>query len=508
MKKKTLLFSFMGVVLLQHIGNAQIDLVYDLDPTGNSVPATLTEFQDKLYFSASTPANGRELYSYDGEHPPVLVTDFNPGSDDGIFPVGNYAVIGSTMYLTADNGTTGMELYKFDGTDITLVADIATGSGSSQPTDFTVYNGILYFSAETSSYGRELYKYTPATNSLIRISDIITGSDNSVFPLYFTAKDSYGIIDNKLMFKSVDPSGGNTISVYDIATNSITFLGLSPFNPTDLFFFPGKSFPVYNGEIYFVALETISGSTELYLFKYNGEEVVRLTEVISATEWEVVVQIIGVYDNKIYVAGGNSETGDDAELFVYDPATESLELVYNINPSSYSSPCNGIVYNGLLHFTADDGTNGVELWATDGTTTELVMDLNPDMSYSPVMFLTVFKGKLYMTAGNAENGYELFVLETDDPSGIRNINFDGTVKLYPNPSDEYVNLSIDASKAEQVKFRIYDINGRLLLSEALQLNGGEQTFRFDTEHLSSGSYFYQISNSDGATYQSGKLIKQ
>lgn len=508
MKKKILFLSFMGVALLQHIAHAQIDLVYDLDPTGNSVPATLTEFQGKLYFSAATAAEGRELYSYDGVHPPVLVTDFNPGSDDGINPIGNYAVIGSTMYLTADNGTTGMELYKFDGTNITLVADIATGSGSSEPFDFTVHDGILYFSASTSTFGRELYKYTPATNSLVRISDIISGSDDSVFPQYFTAKDGYGIIDNKLLFKSATPSGDNTISVYDIATNSITLLGLFPINPTDLYFFPGKSFTMYNGEIYFTAVETISGITNGYLYKYDGEDVVRLTEYESSTEWEVVIQIIGVYNNKIYVAGASSEAGDDIELYAYDPATESLELVYNINSSDHSKPCNGIVYNGLLYFTADDGTHGTELWSTDGTTTELVMDINPDLSYSPVMFLTVFKGKLYMTAGNAENGYELFVLETDDPAGIRNINFDGTVTLYPNPTDDVVNLSIDAPKAEPVQFNLYDMTGRQLLSEEIQLKGGKQTFQFDIEHLSNGSYFYQINNSDGVAYKSGKLIKQ
>jgi ELWxxDGT repeat protein len=38
-----------------------------------------------------------------------------------------------------------------------------------------------------------------------------------------------------------------------------------------------------------------------------------------------------------------------------------------------------MIFNGTLYFQVDDGTNGTELWKTDGTETgtTLVKDINP-----------------------------------------------------------------------------------------------------------------------------------
>src|SRR5690606_18738844 len=59
------------------------------------------------------------------------------------------------------------------------------------------------------------------------------------------------------------------------------------------------------------------------------------------------------------------------------------------------------VYNNKLYFGANDGINGRELWATDGTVagTQMVKDMiaTPNDGINPY-YLTVVGGKLYFKA--------------------------------------------------------------------------------------------------------------
>ena len=55
-----------------------------------------------------------------------------------------------TLFFTADDGTTGRELWKSDGTaaGTVLVKDINPGSASSDPSYLTNVNGTLFFTAD------------------------------------------------------------------------------------------------------------------------------------------------------------------------------------------------------------------------------------------------------------------------------------------------------------------------------------------------------------------------
>src|SRR5687768_2367428 len=81
------------------------------------------------------------------------VSDLNPGPV-GSFP-SNITVYANSLYFSAYTLSTGRELWKYDGTNITLVADINEtqddiGSGvkegnDSLPSWLTPYDGWLFF---------------------------------------------------------------------------------------------------------------------------------------------------------------------------------------------------------------------------------------------------------------------------------------------------------------------------------------------------------------------------
>ena len=59
--------------------------------------------------------------------------------------------------------------------------------------------------------------------------------------------------------------------------------------------------------------------------------------------------------------------------------------VADLNPDGGSYPNALLNIDGTLYFRADDGSNGIELWKTDGTAdgTVLVADINPAGSSVP-----------------------------------------------------------------------------------------------------------------------------
>ncbi|WP_323216879.1 ELWxxDGT repeat protein, partial [Pseudanabaena sp. CCNP1317] len=103
---------------------------------------------------------------------PSLVKDINPGSASS--SASNFTDIGGTLYFTATDPTNGVELWKSDGTagGTTLVKDINPGNGSSSPNSFTNFGGTLFFSADDGTNGVELWKSDGTAGTTTLVKDI------------------------------------------------------------------------------------------------------------------------------------------------------------------------------------------------------------------------------------------------------------------------------------------------------------------------------------------------
>ncbi len=96
-------------------------------------------------------------------------------------------------------------------------------------------------------------------------------------------------------------------------------------------------------------------------------------------------------------------------------------MVKDINPGNGNSDPSGFtVVNGVLYFSASDGTtassHGTELWRTDGTEagTVMVKDINPGKQSSNPTFLTDVNGTLFFAASDGSTGNELWKSDGTD----------------------------------------------------------------------------------------------
>ena len=124
------------------------------------------------------------------------------------------------------------------------------------------------------------------------------------------------------------------------------------------------------------------------------------------------------------------------ELWKSDGTPDGTSLVKDINPGSGGSSPNYLTnVDGTLFFQATDSTNGTELWKSDGTSagTSLVKDIRLGSGSSGPQRLTNVDGTLYFKAYDPTNGYELWKSDgtAAGTSLVKDIN-PGSANSLPN----------------------------------------------------------------------------
>ncbi len=67
------------------------------------------------------------------------------------------------LFFAARDADHGNELWQYDGTTASMAADVEPGTSGSYPRYMTTGDGGLYFSADTRDYGREPWQYDGTT---------------------------------------------------------------------------------------------------------------------------------------------------------------------------------------------------------------------------------------------------------------------------------------------------------------------------------------------------------
>lgn len=323
----------------------------------SSQPGNFFRFGSRVFFSASTPGSGMELWSTDGTAAGTAqVADINPGSAASL--VHGFTVVNGKLLFNARDVRNGDELWTTDGTaaGTHLLADIRTGSASSAPGDRIVYGDTMIFAADDGVDGNELWitDGTPAGTRFFK--DLAPGplnSNPSGFVLF------HGLIyfsAGSALWKS-DGTEAGTVQVTAAAYVS------------DLV--------VAGSRMFFTGYTQATGAE---LWVSDGTEAgTRMVTEINSGAADSVSYGNTAFGDRVLFFGTDPQHG--TELWISDGTASGTRVVRDIAPGSNSSnPSRPVVTDGgVAFFSATTAAEGRELWRTDGTEsgTTPVRDIAP-----------------------------------------------------------------------------------------------------------------------------------
>ncbi|AUS99580.1 hypothetical protein CLI64_03795 [Nostoc sp. CENA543] len=458
-----------------------------------SYPDYLVNINGILYFIATDHTYySRQLYRIDnitGEA--VRLTDINPGSvsPDNLSTYSNYLVnIDEKLYFSAYTPAYGAELYQLDTTtgESVRVTDINPGRSDSSPSNLININSTLYFVAyEPTSgrelSGRELYRLDTTTGESVRVNDINPGADSSWFSSFTKFNDTLYFTENysRKLYR-IDNATGNAVIVPGINSGS-------EFNFTE-----------FNGTLYFTAYISSSG---YYLYRIdNATGNAVLVQGINSSVISNVFQLTKT-DDKLYFRAYDPTYG--SELYRIDDTTGNAVLVADINPGADSSnPQNLTNINGTLYFSAYDPTYGSELYRLDSATGQAVRltDINPGAEDSSPSNLVYANGTLYFNASSPDYGSRLWGLAVSElPNRNPIVESDRFITTVNTPIViSLANLLANDQDVDGGKLLVTNLS-QPSYGNLVNNNDGTYTYIPDSNYRGFDRFTYTVSDGQGGT---------
>lgn len=79
--------------------------------------------------------------------------------------------------------------------------------------------------------------------------------------------------------------------------------------------------------------------------------------------------------------------------------------------------------------------------------------------------------------------------------------------VYPNPTKDFVTVTIRANKENKIEISLYDIFGRKVISNIHEIKIGENSFELNLQYLSTGTYNMQTSFLNGSLINNKVIVK-
>lgn len=379
----------------------------------NSNPFQLQVINDKLCFMALEDYTGMEMWVDDGTGPRLL-KDIKPGTASGVngqcrlveTMQENSSTLTRTLFFSGDDGQSGPELWRTDGTTAGthMVKNIFIGTTGSNPVHLVNVSGRLFFAASSAAGGSELWTSDgteEGTRQMANINQTYNGTAGS-------SPSSLTAVGATVFFSANDGINGNELWKSDGgATGTVMVKDLTPGSGSTSF----GAFATARGLLFFVADNGTAGA-ELWVSDGTAAGTFMLQDINTSTVVSGGASITAMAaHNDLLLFNAYSPTYGN-ELWRSDGTTAGTFLLKDIYAgSSGSVPSNFKASGGHLYFTALTAANGLELWKTDGTVagTVIVKDIFPGSASSVPSGLADINGMLYFSAAaSSTEGAELW----------------------------------------------------------------------------------------------------
>jgi ELWxxDGT repeat protein len=323
----------------------------------------VSKLNGQLIFAADDGVSGGELWKSDGTaEGTVKIKDIRPGATGS--DIANLFALNNAVYFLANDGVSGPELWRTDGTETgtTKVKDIRPGVAGSGISNCITVNGVAYFLANDGVTGAELWRSDGTATGTFRVKDVLTGKNGAQINNLIS-------FNNKIFFVA-----NNNLNGFEVWVSDGTEAGTGILKDI----MPGKS-----------------GSAPNYLT---------------------------VSGNALYFMARDPAFGQ--EVWKTDGTPAGTVLLKDIFAGATSSFPKGFIdVDGTLFFEANDGIHGFEFWKSDGTSagTVLATDINKGKSGSldwlhdtgsanGILYFQIGR-YVYMSDGTLEGTHEILNAE-------------------------------------------------------------------------------------------------
>lgn len=257
--------------------------------------------------------------------------------------------------LVAQTSDTGRELWFTDGASAHVVANLASGSASSQPDWLTPFGELVLFGAKGDNGQAELWKTdgTESGTQLVADPDPLTGLN----PTGLT------VLGGKVLLSAFTPSTGYELWSSD-GTDAGTQL-VKDLNPGPMGSAPYNLTLSPSGQaVFFVAKDA---ANERQLWRSDGTAAGTVS--LGKPDPQIASPLFGApfaWQGKLYF-GASTSAG--WELCESDGTAAGTQLLLDLMPGSGGSNVDlssAVEFGGQLYFAADTG-NGTRLQRFDGT---------------------------------------------------------------------------------------------------------------------------------------------
>jgi ELWxxDGT repeat protein len=435
-----------------------LEFAPDYSPRPDWEWSEFIEYQGKLFFSYVDSVNGAELWQLDGDNPPALVADINPGI--GSSNPGNFGIYDNKLCFSADDGEHGPLLWVYDGVNPPSL----TGEHGGYPQYLTEFKGKLYYSSLIGGYPYKLTVYDGHLAPYIFnfAGNACNPTDLMVFHnrLYFWADNGKTEYERGLwVYDGIDQA------------RMIAKVPGSRYNPNAL--------TPYKDILYFRGEDVFHGSE---LWKYNCIPTSATLEPLACNIYRSPSGYYSWTESGSYADTLTNCLGCDSLL------TIDLEIFYGTVNTAVS-------LEGTTLTAEEEGAEYQWLDCDRAYAmlySETEQSFTPDESGSYAVIVTDEEG-----CTDTSSCYMVEVPdELTDPLA-------GKLRIYPNPFNDQIIIEFSELPVGRTSIEILDITGKVMFTDNMECTEASHTVNLSA--MEGGIYFVRISN-EGFTV-SKKVVK-